>query len=458
MEPAQVRALVEAAVAAALQNQNVIQAIRPPQAVRPVIPFAVTPAGTGNDAWDFTSGTGLKIFMAATAPFHIIYDGKELNLRDFLRRVWHRAEAFGWTDILFVTDASGTARNITKEHGCLTIELVKAHALVYLRQANRRHQASACLRQLLIGSITSKLADRLTNKKESYTINAAPAAQIGQPAPAPIPTEDGTCMLFEIIKLVSVETKATVALISKRLANLEVVMEECKSNIDVFNDVVDDLISQLEARDVTVPDMLNPLFDGYSNCADANFVKYIATKRDAYYDGTLVITHSALMVSALEKYKIMKDMKLWLKKSDEELELITLKAELTKLKTAPKTAPTARSGGDGKGKSQKQKMDDKHAWKLVSPKEGEAQQKTVNGKKYIYCPYHQTTKWVLEINNKGVVHRTGCEKMKEALIAAKAAKENPAAPEQEAAAAAMANAIEDVGTDTLLPIVDDEEL
>ncbi|CAB9503016.1 unknown protein [Seminavis robusta] len=76
----------------------------------------------------------------------------------------------------------------------------------------------------------------------------------------------------------------------------------------------------------------------------------------------------------------------------------------------------------------------------------------MNGKKYIYCPYHHTTKWVLEVNNKGVVHKTGCEKMKEALAAAKATDKPSGATEPDPAAVALANAIEDVGTDTLLPV------
>jgi hypothetical protein len=45
---------------------------------------------------------------------------------------------------------------------------------------------------------------------------------------------------------------------------------------------------------------------------------------------------------------------------------------------------------------------------LVSPKAGEPDFKTVNGRKYIYCPHHQITKWVLEVNQHGVTHRTGC--------------------------------------------------
>jgi hypothetical protein len=54
------------------------------------------------------------------------------------------------------------------------------------------------------------------------------------------------------------------------------------------------------------------------------------------------------------------------------------------------------------------KNDGAWAWKAVAPKEGEPHKKTFRGKKYIYCPRHGDTKWVLEVNNKGIEHATGC--------------------------------------------------
>ncbi|CAB9508480.1 unknown protein [Seminavis robusta] len=449
MDAAQITAIVQAAVAAALQNQNVLDATRPQPQPAAAVPFAVTPAGAGNNAWDFTSPTGLRIFMASITPFPVKYDGKEHLLRDFLRQIYQRAESYGWIGILLITDDNGTVRNITNQHGCLSKDNVTNHAITYLRQQGRLHQASVCLRKLIMASVTSKLADRLATRKVDYTVNAAAAAQGAAAAPPPIMKEDGTCMLYQLIKMVSVETITTVTIITKKLNNLEHIMEAAKSNIEVFNTMVDDLISQLQARSAQVPPMIGNLFDGYANCSDVAFAKYMESKRDSYEDGTLILPrHDNLMMIALEKYKIMQDRKVWLKKSEEQMEIMTLKAEVTKLRGRTNAKPPpAKAAGEGK-KTVQGKDDDKYAWKLVAPKEGEPQQKTVNGKKYIYCPYHQTTKWVLEVNNKGVVHRTGCEKMKEALTSNKAIE----ADDQDAEAAALANAIEDAGSNTLLPI------
>ncbi|CAB9531011.1 hypothetical protein SEMRO_3187_G344890.1 [Seminavis robusta] len=435
-----VEAAVQAAVAAALQDQNVLDAIRPPAVVVPQAPFAVNPAGAGNNAWDFTSSTGIKIFIASTAPFTLPYDGNLPGLRDFLRKIWQRAESYGWTAILVVADASATPRNLTVQHGCLVLEDVQAHAIAYLRLQQREHQASSCLRKLLLGSITPKLANRLSSREEKYTVNTAAAVAPGVAAPAPIMIQDGTCMLYELIKMVSVETKATVSIILKKLNNLDVLMEKCKSNVEEFNTIVDDLVAQLDARSVTTPPMMENLFEGYSNCADPKFARYIYMKQEAYEDGTIQLQYPALMKVALERYKVLVDKNQWLQKTEEQLEIIALKAQVVSLTASKQTSGTpskATPRKDQKGQG------DKFAWKLVAPKQGEAQEKTVNGKAYVYCPYHDTTKWVLEVNDKGVNHRTGCTKMKEAKAA------EAAAGQGDATEAALAGAIEDVGTATV---------
>ncbi|CAB9519988.1 hypothetical protein SEMRO_1063_G237100.1 [Seminavis robusta] len=451
MDAQQVRTMVEAAVqaavAAALQDQNVLDAIRPPAVVVPAAPFAVTPSGAGNNAWDFTSSTGIKIYMASTAPFSVLYDGNLPGLRDFLRKVWRRAEAYGWTNVLMVNDATGTSRNLTIQHGCLTLEDVQTHAITYLRLQRREHQASLCLHKLLLGSITPKLANRLASREDKYTVNAAAAVAPGVQANPPIMKEDGTCMMYELIKMVSVETKATVSIILKKLNNLDVLMEKCKSNVEEFNTIVDDLVAQLDARSIATPPMMENLFEGYANCADPKFARYIYMKQEAYEDGTIQLEYPSLMKVALERYKVLVDKNQWMKKTEEQLEIIALKAQLVSLVATKPTGGNATGGGATKTPPRKDQkgQGDKFAWKLVAPKQGEAQEKTVNGKNYIYCPYHDTTKWVLAVNDKGIDHRTGCTKAKEAKAAAAAA----AISETDATEAALAGAMEDVGTATV---------
>jgi hypothetical protein len=71
-----IQALVQAAIIGAMNN---LPAAQVPHAV----PFAKNPAGAGTDAWDFSSGTGLKIYLASTEGFKTQYDGDQEHLNDF---------------------------------------------------------------------------------------------------------------------------------------------------------------------------------------------------------------------------------------------------------------------------------------------------------------------------------------------------------------------------------------
>jgi hypothetical protein len=181
MDAAQIQNIVQAAVAAAIAG------LPPPAAAVPPPPpdFAETPAGVGAVAWDFTSATGIKLYTSATAPFSTPFDGNQDGLTDFLRKIASRAETYGFTNILRIPDDDGVDRDLTREYGCLTIDNVRAVAIPNFQGQGRPRQASSMLRKLILESITARLADRLTHRKDNYTVDAAAAAVAGQPAPVP---------------------------------------------------------------------------------------------------------------------------------------------------------------------------------------------------------------------------------------------------------------------------------
>ena len=112
LDAAQIQAIVQAAVAAAIAGLPPQQP--PVAAANPVdVPFAISPAGAGNAPWDFSSSTGLKLYLAVVAPFSTPFDGNEETLNDFLRRIWNRAKSFGLVEILRVADKDGIARDLT---------------------------------------------------------------------------------------------------------------------------------------------------------------------------------------------------------------------------------------------------------------------------------------------------------------------------------------------------------
>ena len=128
MDPAAVQLLVNNAVQAALQAFQAAQQQQQQAAMAAAVavPFAVTPAGAGADPFNFTSPAGLKVFVLVTAPIDPIFGGEQVLLNDFLRKIWNRAETYGFTSILMVNDATRQPRNLTREFGCITIADVRA--------------------------------------------------------------------------------------------------------------------------------------------------------------------------------------------------------------------------------------------------------------------------------------------------------------------------------------------
>jgi hypothetical protein len=395
-------------------------------AVAVVVPFAVNPAGGAvNVPWDFQSSQGLRLYTAVTAAIEPVFDGAVDNMNDFLRRIWNRAEAYGFTSILRVADNHGVARNLTREYGTLTTANMHTAAVVYLRLENRSHQAAEMLRMLILASIQARIVDRLFHRREGYLVDIALPG-----AAAPDVREDGPCMLHELILMVSVETRATIANIKRQLNDLQPIMEESKSDIEKFNTKVEGLIDALNARSATVPELLTNLFTGYKSCADKTFVKYISRKEEAFEDGTLTFTDTALMQMALEKFKTLESKGTWLKKTTDELDFIAMQSQIKELKQNP---VKAKKEGKVVKEGKANRNTGEYAWKGVAPKAGESHEKTVKNKVYIYCPHHESTKWVLKVNQQGVEHKTGCLKMA-AAIAAQAAAAGPTSAQRLVAA------------------------
>ena len=302
----------------------------PPPALPAAAPFLTDPALAANAAWDLTTSTGLKIYFVAVEPFKILFDGTEIKLSDFLRKVSLRADTFGFPMILTVADDSNTERDITKEYGCVTKANVQDAAIAHFQTQDRSHQAQAMLAKMIQGSLEPKVVDRLSHRKDDYTVAVPQPLVVGA---APIDTVSGVCMLYELISMVSVQTRATVTSLLNKLDDLEGLMEECKSNIELFNSTIELTCDALHARRHDPPQLLSKLFMGYLSCADVEFRNYMLRKQEAYLDGTINLVDDQLMGLALEKFKIMfHDTKSWMKKSQQELEFIAMQNELTKLK------------------------------------------------------------------------------------------------------------------------------
>ena len=365
------------------------------------------PSSTGDQLWDFTSAMGLKIYTNSMRPLcQPLYGGSPEDLTVFLNMAWNRAVAYGLEENFRIPDATGTIRRLDREYGQLTRADLRAQAAINLYPHQKLHQASQLIKQMVTASVTNQFLGRLHVQESNFSVSIDNAAF----APRVNAYHDGPCMLFELIKLVAVDTRATIDNLDMQLNRLPQLMQECHSDVELFNQKVQIIIDALTTRGAALPRLLPRLIDGYIATGDADFTRYIKNKRDLSDDNQTELDVTTFMFQAMIRYKTQKLQNDWMKSGDKELDFVAMAVQ-AKLKQNGKAA--AKKGT----KAKFARNTGPYAWKAIPPKAGESHDKKFKGKEYIYCPHHGDTAWVLKVNSQNVDHRTGCteaSKMKEA--------------------------------------------
>ena len=116
MDAAEVQALVNAAVAAALAEAVAGLAMAPPAGPEgPIeIDFARTPAQAKTSMLNYATREGIKIYNAAVAPLSTRYSGNTSDMHIFLKSVGKRGKLFGWQNIINVPTAEAN-RDLTEQ-------------------------------------------------------------------------------------------------------------------------------------------------------------------------------------------------------------------------------------------------------------------------------------------------------------------------------------------------------
>ncbi|CAB9525525.1 hypothetical protein SEMRO_1689_G291300.1 [Seminavis robusta] len=371
--------------------------------------FSVVPGGGDQTkTWDLTSDKGMKYFAQATKAPDTLFDGTIEKLHNFLGLIKKRATTYGMMSVIAnINIGNNKTRSILTEYGSITEAQIKAHAEVYQKEDNRQRQAAKMVEALIANSIEQDVFDELEQREDKYTVKVTPTG-----GNAEVTRQDGPMMLYQLISMVCVDTKATVATILDHLSRSGLVqaMADADSDIKAFNRKVNTLIISLRARQEAIPSLIAPLFKAYVSCEDKAFSQYFRRKEEQYEDGSLTEPkeHAALIRLAGERYKIITGKKEWKMKSEEELKFIALKATVDQQNKQLTQKPMQKA----KPTQQKEKQGPNNvgewAWKSVPPKEGEPIEKKFRSKEYIYCPHQGETKWVLKVNRQGVVHSTNC--------------------------------------------------
>lgn len=404
--------------------QNAIAAATPPA---PAVTFSLTPATNKvDDILDLGSRWGGSVYTDATAS---LYDDKEEKfdldndkLTAFQRLVQDRAKEMGWTSpnqgiVTYTVNEGGVdvPINIIHDYGRITIEEIRTQSEpFYLDTGAKSQQRAAQNNKLwantLINSLTSKAKDQIAIYKDEYEVQGNPNGEKFILAPA----------LWKVImRSTTLDTKMTNKALRSVIKDLPVYAVTVKGDIDLIHKRFLEHYSLLKARGQEVNDKEGILFETYSHVPDAKFRTYMAKKKDDFYDdvndmkGT---TYEDIMKKAAAKFHLLKVATdhVWGAPSDEEAQVIALKAELIKVNdkalklskqlkdiAVPKEAQTTENGGDAtsqpsggkqknrKNRSNKKKQNEDEAWKKIPPKQGESNTKQHDKKTWMWCKHHQ---------------------------------------------------------------------
>ena len=253
---------VQAALGAALGATPATQAPVPPA-------FADNASGINDQLWDFSKGDGLKYYLNSTKGLEEKYDGKQDKLNQFLQAVYERAEAFGWLGVIRIGLPNNESRLLTESYGEVSEAQVRAHVTTCISALagalGKRRQADTCLRRFINLSLDNDIKIRLQAKNSNITLVVGGNQTT---------FESGVMMLHQLISLIAVQTRSTVALLKKKLTRLDKVMEESKNDAQVFNDKVDHIFRMLRARGAAPGDVLTNLLDAHKMCEDTTFVTH----------------------------------------------------------------------------------------------------------------------------------------------------------------------------------------
>jgi hypothetical protein len=327
---------------------NVVPAVVP--AVAPVVPAAqpaAVPAAPGppvnqhfgkspglfraSHDLNMTVDADMKLYEKATAGFmkkNELFDLSSGRLLPYLAKLTKRCSEYGWNDavtgITFIPedplDAASEIDNLLTGYGQISIARIRAFEATYLHLPIRAANDSDMLYKCQMESLTEGAISKLMLESGQFHVNGEPS---------------GNLLLKTIIMKSSLDSNASTSIIRNKLAKLDLYMPLIKSNIREFHEYVQTLMYSLTVRNEETKDLLVHLFAAYKVASDASFRKLAADEEVRYEQGT-AMTAEGLMAVMLNRYEVLTDKGEWNAPSQEEEQLMVMRAELESMKNEKK--------------------------------------------------------------------------------------------------------------------------
>jgi hypothetical protein len=290
--------------------------------------FGKSPAAVsvGRDL-DMTNEEDKKLYYCGISRFvakNELFDLTSGRFLTYMERLGDRATEFGWNaEVLGILnipedplDAAGELGNLLNNYGMIPIERVRAFEETYIHLPIRAANDTDMLYKCQMASLTESALSTLLLKKDEYYVGDQPS---------------GNLLLRVIIRESSLDNNANTSIIRTKLSKLDQYMPMCKGNIKEFNEYVQLQLHSLNARGETTDDLLVHLFAAYKVASDANF-RQLAKEEEIKYERGEPMTARSLMGFMLSRWEIMKNKDEWEAPSQEEQQLMVMRAEIEELK------------------------------------------------------------------------------------------------------------------------------
>jgi hypothetical protein len=388
--------------------QGEVTALRNAAPAAPAAPaavlFAETPQTLGvDDLIDYSTKRGKDIYNQGCEALDdkALTNGFNMTPNEtvvFIEALERKADSMGWSkgtkQITKFTNRDGIDIDIIKNYGQIDMATLKTACERFCKagevdSTTRARQNNKMMSMCLANSLSLSAKVQLLTYKNEYIFDGVEYAPL---------------MYKVIMRLATIDSVATTQTLRDNLQNLSVFAATVSGDIDKINTEFNKNYSQILARGATVDDPLNLLFNAYLVVPCYHFKTYMKQKHNGYLDGTLTLTHEALMAFAKAHFDYLKNTGQWGAKSPDDEKIVAMAAEINalkgQLKLDPKLSAIAKDKkkeDKGVNKSKKKNKKDTsnkknqkkdEAWKKVPPKEGDPKEKQQGKYTFQWCKHH----------------------------------------------------------------------
>jgi hypothetical protein len=312
-----------------------------------VAPFSKSPGeAKEGELFNMRDVDDVKLYREVIKPITKKGEAFDLSsgrLLTFLSMFAGRAKEWGWSSPVLgilnipedAADVNSTTDSLLESYGRISLDRIRAFERTYIHTEEREAQDTAMMSKCLLASLTEDALARVMLVEDEYHVGGEAS---------------GNLLLRVIIRESSLDSNATVTVIRTKLSTLDQYMPTVKSNIKEFNTYVKLQLRMLTARGETTNDLLVHLFAAYQKASDKNFRKEARRELKMFERGQ-TITPNQLMATMEQYWEVLVQKGEWDAPSEEEQQLMVMKAELEELRTTKQAPAYKPKGKPFKGKS-----------------------------------------------------------------------------------------------------------